>query len=178
MFGDPTAMPIPWPQYILLGPLYMLSRLRRIPNDLFAWCWMMVVIFLAIPIYTTWVDDDMGVAWFWGVELSNTWSQYAILGVCILIYEGGFLFEIFHILGIMYENDDGQPLFCGQIFEISFLSICIVVMIIGWGMLAYHAGQWWTVFTSTVSILVVATLVRVIVAACGLTRRSSHKNEI
>jgi hypothetical protein len=165
MFGDPTAMPIPWPQYILLGPLYMLSRLRRTPNDLYIWCVIMAVIFIVFPVYTTWLDDNLAIAWYWGQEVDGTWSQYGMLGVCVLIYEIAFALEMFHIIGIFYENDRGTPLAFGQIVEIVLLSIPVLIGVGGWGMLAYHAGQWWTVLTSTISIVMIATIVRVVACA-------------
>jgi hypothetical protein len=61
MFGDPTAMPILCPQSILLGPLYILIRLRRAPNGLYIWCVIMAVIFIVFPVYTTWLDDNLAI---------------------------------------------------------------------------------------------------------------------
>jgi hypothetical protein len=165
MFGDPTAMPIPWPQFVLLGPLYMLARLRRAPLDLYLWCSLMAVVVLACPLYTTWLDDDLAVAWFWGQEVSGTWSQYGMLGVCVLIYAVAFVLEMFHIIGILYENDGGRKLACVQVCEIAFLVVVATIGFVGWGLLAYHAGQWWTVFTSTVSIIMIVTVFRVVAIA-------------
>jgi hypothetical protein len=49
-----------------------------------------------------------------------------------------------------------------------FPNFIILIALVGWGMLTYHAGQWWTVFKSTISIVMAATLVWVIVTVCKL----------
>jgi hypothetical protein len=123
LFGNPTWTPLTWYQMLVLGLLYNISRLRRVTTAWITWFTAMALIFVVVPLYSAPVpaldaegnvkDWTFGYVWIWGMHLNGDWSVDAMNPVTYLVYSVFFMFEMFLIVGILYENDPGQPLACG-----------------------------------------------------------------
>jgi metallophosphoesterase superfamily enzyme len=176
LFGKPTSTPLTWYQMLILGPLYNISRLRRVTTTWMTWFAAMALIFVIVPLYSAPVpvlDPEgnpkewmFGYVWVWGMHLNGDWSVDAMNPVVYLVYSVFFMFEMFLIVGILYENDPGQRLACGQILEIVVLFLLAAVGFIGGGLLSWHAGAIWTVATGTITWVELLTLIRVFTEIC------------
>jgi hypothetical protein len=157
MYGESGAIPLEWYEQLLIGPLYQFSRIRRGSCFQYWFSWLLGLVFLVCPMYTMYVDEFMATGWVWGIELEDTFAHYAMLGVLFIIFEFMYVVVMVNVLGLWNERED--PFEWWQYIECGAMVLTMAVGYIGWGVLAYLAGSWWTLFTAPAMLTMLAGFV-------------------
>jgi hypothetical protein len=166
IIGAPGAIPLSTLELAFLGPLYTVGRLRRAPTGVYVWCCVMAFGFLACPMYVTWVDQDLALAWMWGLLLKGEMTRDAILYVVWFVYLIFFALETFVLVGAWCEVEPEDTFGCGQKIEVGILLFVMVAGgIIGGGLILWHAGMLFTLLTAPLLWVEVITLVILFVSS-------------
>jgi hypothetical protein len=111
----------------------------------------------------------LATAYIWGVqwppELDNQVTRYAMLATLLLVYEIFFVCPAINFIGFWFERPATIAWDCGHWVSAGILVLVMIVAYVGWGVLAYLAGGWYTVLTSPIMMVMTLTF---LVLAFGL----------
>jgi multisubunit Na+/H+ antiporter MnhC subunit len=186
MFGNPTYTPLAWYEMLVIGPLYQFSRLRKAPGILYTYCIITGVLFAVVHMYTMQMNDGIEAdppyarAYIWGVFIDNgeqTFTQYAMLATLLLIYEIFFILPAMNFIGFWFEREATYAWNCTQRICAGILVFVMLVGFVGWGVLAYLAGGWYTVLNAPIMMVMLLTFLVIGFGLPAFSRRELAKKE-
>ena len=135
------------PMQILWGPLYGLSRNRRVPRHIYIWEVFLLLVFFISPMYFMWIKDYLAIAWPYGLRAVGTFRPYPMLGFLWLTYLFFFLLPHVAMYQVWFEVDT----FCTRHrVEFAVLVGTNILFFIYWVIITALAGSWFGVITSPV----------------------------
>jgi hypothetical protein len=185
LFGNPTYTPLAWYEMLVIGPLYQVSRLRKVPGALYAYSVFTGVMFAAFHMYTMKLDNGIDEnpivarAFIWGVYFdSGVFQQSAMLATLLLLYEVFFFLPGVNFIGFWFERDPKYSWNCTQLICAGILVLVMFVGFIGLGVLMYLAGGWETVTTAPVMIVMLLTLLVIFFGLPTISRKQERVRQL
>ena len=148
-YGDVTETDYKWYQQIFLGPLYLITRARFLPSNFYKLFWAVSLIFLVCPMYMMQDDEYLAIVFVWGAYIHNTFSQYAMCFTLWLIHL--FFFCQGSLVTVSFWYEVKEKFTTAQWIEFAFYIIFTLVGPIGWYILAYLAGGFFTILAAPIT---------------------------
>ncbi|OHT14139.1 hypothetical protein TRFO_03177 [Tritrichomonas foetus] len=146
-----------WFHHIFLGPLYLITRARFVPKNLYILFWIIVTLFLVCPMYMMQDDQYLAIVFIWGAYIHGTFSHYAMCFVLWIIHI--FFFCQGGIVAVSFWFEIRECFTRAQWIEFALYLIFTAVGPIGWYILGYLAGGFFTVITSPITWLQIIAVI-------------------
>lgn len=156
MYGE-AENNLKWYQMPLHALTYWWCKMRKIPAKFRTHIGIGMFWYLLVPWYWMYVDDYLALVWLWGVKINGTFSQYAMTFVIWMIYLFLFTWWSIQVLGIWYDRKDVTRQWYNWL-ELALPCLPVVAAVVGWPILAYLAGGWFTVLTSPLELYMLGTV--------------------
>ena len=157
------------PMQILWGPLYGLSRNRRVPRRIHLWEVFLLLAFFIFPMYFMWIKNYLAIAWPYGLHAVGTFRPHPMLGFLWLTYLFFFLLPHVAMYQVWFEVDTFST---RHRVEFAVLLTTNILFIVYWCIIMTLAGSWFAVITSPVLYTVIISLG----VAFATFRRHNHNH--